>query len=171
MARVAAESTVAGFFRRISASSSGSSSSLGFLGTRVGDGACDAGAGVEAAGSWSLLLRRWATKKAGGSSNNGRDSLPKNLGVKKFGGQKVIPGNIVVRQRGTRFHPGHFMGMGRDHTLFALVAGNVRFEKDPRTKRKWVHVDPEGGIPIHPLFQSSKSGPTESASTTENIAV
>jgi large subunit ribosomal protein L27 len=68
-----------------------------------------------------------AHKKAGGSSRNGRDSPGQRLGVKKFGGQRVIPGNIIIRQRGTRWHPGHNVGMGRDHTLFALVEGQVRF--------------------------------------------
>jgi large subunit ribosomal protein L27 len=68
-----------------------------------------------------------AHKKAGGSSRNGRDSAGKRLGVKKFGGERVIPGNIIVRQRGTRWHPGRNVGLGRDHTLFALVEGTVRF--------------------------------------------
>ena len=70
-----------------------------------------------------------AHKKAGGSSRNGRDSEGRRLGVKKFGGEKVIPGNIIVRQRGTKFHPGQNVGMGKDHTLFALVEGNVEFKK------------------------------------------
>lgn len=70
-----------------------------------------------------------ATKKAGGSSKNGRDSIGRRLGVKKFGGQYVIPGNIIVRQRGTKFHPGSNVGMGKDHTLFALVNGAVQFKK------------------------------------------
>ncbi|XP_020551647.1 uncharacterized protein LOC105169639 isoform X1 [Sesamum indicum] len=65
----------------------------------------------------SLVFRRWATKKTAGSTKNGRDSLPKNLGVKKFGGERVIPGNIIVRQRGTRFHPGNYVGIGKDHSL------------------------------------------------------
>lgn len=68
-----------------------------------------------------------ATKKAGGSSRNGRDSAGRRLGVKKFGGEAVIPGNIIVRQRGTKFHPGNNVGMGRDHTLFALEGGQVQF--------------------------------------------
>lgn len=68
-----------------------------------------------------------ATKKAGGSSRNGRDSEGRRLGVKKFGGQAVIPGNIIVRQRGTSYHPGSDVGMGRDHTLFALREGRVQF--------------------------------------------
>ncbi|KAJ6704567.1 50S RIBOSOMAL PROTEIN L27 [Salix viminalis] len=74
-------------------------------------------------GGLSLMFRRWATKKQAGSTKNGRDSKPKNLGVKKFGGERVIPGNIIVRQRGTRFHPGDYVGMGKDHTLYALKEG------------------------------------------------
>lgn len=81
-----------------------------------------------------------AHKKAGGSTNNGRDSISKRLGVKKFGGEKVLAGNIIVRQRGTRFHPGTNVGIGKDHTLFALSEGQVRFEvKGPRS-RKYVSV-------------------------------
>lgn len=68
-----------------------------------------------------------AHKKAGGSSRNGRDSAGRRLGVKKFGGEAVIPGNIIVRQRGTKFHPGANVGMGKDHTLFALTTGTVKF--------------------------------------------
>ncbi|WP_341751385.1 50S ribosomal protein L27 [Candidatus Tisiphia endosymbiont of Piscicola geometra] len=68
-----------------------------------------------------------ATKKAGGSSRNGRDSIGRRLGVKKYDGQYVIPGNIIVRQRGTKFYPGKNVGVGRDHTLFALIAGKVEF--------------------------------------------
>ncbi|KAH7330761.1 hypothetical protein KP509_20G000500 [Ceratopteris richardii] len=105
------------------------------------------------AGGLNLLFKRWATKKAGGSTSNGRDSKPKNLGVKKFGGERVIPGNIIIRQRGTRFHPGNYVGMGRDHTLFALVPGLVRFEKNRKSGRKWVHVDPSTGPQIHPVYQ------------------
>lgn len=69
-----------------------------------------------------------AHKKGVGSTRNGRDSNPKMLGVKKFGGEFVIPGNIIVRQRGTKVHPGANVGMGKDHTLFALIEGNVLFE-------------------------------------------
>lgn len=68
-----------------------------------------------------------ATKKAGGSSRNGRDSAGRRLGVKRFGGQVVNSGTILVRQRGTKFHPGNNVGMGRDHTLFALISGKVSF--------------------------------------------
>lgn len=70
-----------------------------------------------------------AHKKAGGSSRNGRDSAGRRLGVKRFGDQDVIPGNILVRQRGTKFHPGNNVGMGKDHTLFALTDGQVKFTK------------------------------------------
>ncbi len=80
-----------------------------------------------------------AHKKAGGSSRNGRDSNPKYLGVKLYGGQAVVPGNIIVRQRGTKFHPGAGVGMGRDHTLYALVGGNVAFKLDARGRQViWV---------------------------------
>ncbi|WP_194095463.1 50S ribosomal protein L27 [Marivivens aquimaris] len=68
-----------------------------------------------------------AHKKAGGSSRNGRDSAGRRLGVKKFGGEVVIPGNIIVRQRGTKMYPGAGVGMGKDHTLFAVAEGNVKF--------------------------------------------
>ena len=70
-----------------------------------------------------------ATKKAGGSSRNGRDSAGRRLGVKMFGGQKVIIGNIIVRQRGTKFHPGVNVGMGRDHTLYAMIDGVISFKR------------------------------------------
>jgi len=70
-----------------------------------------------------------AHKKAGGSSRNGRDSAGRRLGVKKFGGQEVIPGNIIVRQRGTTWHPGAGVGIGKDHTIFAMVEGRVSFAK------------------------------------------
>jgi large subunit ribosomal protein L27 len=69
-----------------------------------------------------------AHKKAGGSSRNGRDTAGRRLGVKKFGGEKVIAGNIIVRQRGTQWHPGTGVGMGTDHTIFAVVEGNVKFQ-------------------------------------------
>lgn len=81
-----------------------------------------------------------AHKKAGGSSRNGRDSAGRRLGVKKFGGQEVIGGNIIVRQRGTRVYPGSNVGLGKDHTLFALAAGRVRFH-DGKLGRKYVSVD------------------------------
>ena len=70
-----------------------------------------------------------AHKKAGGSSRNGRDSDGRRLGVKNFGGETVLSGNIIVRQRGTKFHPGENVGMGKDHTLFALTTGSVNFRK------------------------------------------
>ncbi len=80
-------------------------------------------------------------KKAGGSSRNGRDSQPKMLGVKKYGGEKVIPGNIIVRQRGTKFHPGENVGCGRDYTLFALKEGVVQFRHKTK-ERQLVDVLP-----------------------------
>lgn len=70
-----------------------------------------------------------AHKKSGGSSNNGRDSEGRRLGVKKFGGEAVIPGNIIIRQRGTQYHPGANVGMGKDHTIFATAEGKVEFKK------------------------------------------
>lgn len=83
-----------------------------------------------------------AHKKAGGSSRNGRDSKPKMLGVKRYGGQFVPAGNILVRQRGTKFHPGVNVGMGRDYTLFALVDGVVHFSVKGKPKRRTVSVLP-----------------------------
>ena len=81
-----------------------------------------------------------AHKKAGGSTRNGRDSNPKYLGVKRFGGENVAAGNILVRQRGTRFHAGENVGIGRDHTLFALSEGKVKFQQRGMPKRKFVSV-------------------------------
>ena len=81
-----------------------------------------------------------AHKKAGGSTRNGRDSNPKYLGVKRYGGQLVKPGDILVRQRGTRVHPGVHVGMGRDHTLYSLVAGLVKFHKRGPENRVTVSV-------------------------------
>ncbi len=70
-----------------------------------------------------------ATKKAGGSSRNGRDSAGRRLGVKKFGGEHVVPGNIIIRQRGTKWHVGNNVGLGKDHTIFSLIEGTVQFSK------------------------------------------
>lgn len=81
-----------------------------------------------------------AHKKAGGSTHNGRDSESKRLGVKRYGGQVVRAGNILVRQRGTRFHPGDNVGIGRDHTLFALIDGAVRFDVRGSQRRRHVSV-------------------------------
>ncbi|GAA6182887.1 MAG: 50S ribosomal protein L27 [Aliiglaciecola sp.] len=81
-----------------------------------------------------------AHKKAGGSTNNGRDSESKRLGVKRFGGESVLAGNIIVRQRGTRFHPGDNMGIGKDHTLFALSDGKVEFGVKGPKNRKYVSI-------------------------------
>ena len=82
-----------------------------------------------------------ATKKAGGSSRNGRDSAGRRLGVKRYGGQLVLPGNIIVRQRGTRIHPGDYVGMGKDHSIFSLVKGQVQF-KTSKLNRTFVSVIP-----------------------------
>jgi large subunit ribosomal protein L27 len=83
---------------------------------------------------------RTATKKAGGSTKNGRDSIGKRLGVKKFGSEQVEKGNILIRQRGMTFHAGDNVGVGRDYTLFALQDGFVRFEYNPLRKRSFVNI-------------------------------
>ena len=77
-----------------------------------------------------------AHKKGLGSTRNGRDSNPKYRGVKKFGGEKVIPGNIILRQKGTRWHPGHNVGIGRDYTIFSLIEGVVKFERYGKDRQK-----------------------------------
>ena len=82
-----------------------------------------------------------AHKKAGGSTRNGRDSNPKYLGVKRYGGESVLAGNIIVRQRGTRFHAGANVGVGRDHTLYALKDGKVKFQHKGLPKRKFVSIE------------------------------
>ena len=82
-----------------------------------------------------------AHKKAGGSSRNGRDSAGRRLGLKKYGGQKVIPGNIIIRQRGTKFHPLANVGLGKDHTIFALIDGTVKFTRG-KNNRRFVSVVP-----------------------------
>lgn len=83
-----------------------------------------------------------AHKKAGGSTRNGRDSQSKRLGVKRFGGQLVLAGEIIIRQRGTPFNPGQNMGIGKDHTLYALVAGTVEFSTKGPKQRKFVSIKP-----------------------------
>lgn len=83
-----------------------------------------------------------AHKKGGGSSRNGRDSQAQRLGVKKFGGEAVVPGNIIIRQRGTKFHPGTNVGIGKDHTIYAVANGFVKFEIRPGG-RKFISVLPE----------------------------
>ena len=82
-----------------------------------------------------------ASKKGVGSSKNGRDSNPKYLGVKKYGGEKVVSGNILIRQRGSRFHAGNNVGTGRDHTLFAMTDGHVKFES--KRGKQFVSVSPK----------------------------
>ena len=89
-----------------------------------------------------------AHKKAGGSSRNGRDSAGKRLGVKKYGGELVIPGNIIIRQRGTKWHPGRNVGMGRDFTLYAKVEGHVRFRRSG--DRASISVDPVAAAEVMP---------------------
>ena len=83
-----------------------------------------------------------AHKKAGGSTSNGRDSAGRRLGVKKFGGEAVRPGNIIVRQRGTKFHPGANVGLGNDYTIYATIDGYVKFEHAPNGKKR-ISVYPE----------------------------
>jgi len=82
-----------------------------------------------------------ATKKAGGSSRNGRDSAGRRLGVKKYGGQIVVPGNIIVRQRGTKIFPGENVGIGKDHSIFSVIKGKVEFKKS-KFDRTYVSVKP-----------------------------
>lgn len=84
-----------------------------------------------------------AHKKAGGSTRNGRDSNPQYLGVKRYGGELVTAGSIIVRQRGTKFHPGHFVGIGKDDTLFAKTSGRVTFGITGRNQHRVVHIVPE----------------------------
>lgn len=83
-----------------------------------------------------------AHKKAGGSSRNGRDSQSKRLGVKRYGGEMIPAGSIIVRQRGTQFHPGENVGMGKDHTLFAKISGKINFSIKGAQKRKTVSIAP-----------------------------
>ena len=84
-----------------------------------------------------------AHKKGAGSTRNGRDSVSKRLGVKEYGGEYVIPGNIIVRQRGTKIHPGENVGLGKDYTIYSLIEGQVKFEK--KRGRKYVSVYPVEG--------------------------
>ncbi len=94
-----------------------------------------------------------AHKKAGGSSRNGRDSAGKRLGVKKYGGELVIPGNIIIRQRGTKWHPGRNVGMGRDFTIYATAEGHVRFRRSGR--RAYISVDAVGAAQATTLEMSA----------------
>jgi large subunit ribosomal protein L27 len=98
-----------------------------------------------------------AHKKGGGSSKNGRDSHSQRLGVKIFGGQKVVPGNIIVRQRGTKFRPGENVGVGKDHTIFATVEGYVVFERIyGRGNQKQISVYPQ--LPVKAVAATPASG-------------
>ncbi|KAF0416562.1 ribosomal L27 protein-domain-containing protein [Gigaspora margarita] len=101
---------------------------------------------------FNFIQQRYASKKAGGSTQNGRDSPGKRLGVKKFGGEFVEIGNILVRQRGTKYHPGENVIMGRDHTLHAGQPGWVQFYMDPKRKKKCIGVvlDPNDKLPRPP---------------------
>ena len=90
-----------------------------------------------------------AHKKAGGSSRNGRDTAGKRLGVKKFGGEAVVPGNILVRQRGTKWHPGKNVGLGRDYTIYAMIEGRVAFKE--RDGRVFISV-----VPAEPVAQAAE---------------
>ncbi len=83
-----------------------------------------------------------ATKKAGGSSRNGRDSAGRRLGIKKYAGEAVLAGNIIARQRGTKWHPGENVGLGKDHTIFALIPGVVSFKKTSHHNRIFINVTP-----------------------------
>ncbi|KAI9017618.1 ribosomal L27 protein-domain-containing protein [Gaertneriomyces semiglobifer] len=104
---------------------------------------------------------RWATKKAGGSSKNGRTSKPKYLGFKVLHNAKVNPGTIIIRQRGTQWHPGQNVGMGRDHTLFALIPGRVVLHYDLSRQRRYVSVD-DGTLPPLPSRPEMKKRLTDS---------
>ncbi|CAN0417925.1 unnamed protein product [Ectocarpus sp. 12 AP-2014] len=97
-------------------------------------------AGALFAAGTTCVATRCASKAAGGSSTNGRNSRGRRLGVKKFGGENVVAGNIIIRQRGTQFYPGKGVGMGKDHTLFAMYPGFVVFSRSPFTKRRTVSV-------------------------------
>mmetsp|Transcript_36926 Transcript_36926/g.95631 ORF Transcript_36926/g.95631 Transcript_36926/m.95631 type:complete len:124 (-) Transcript_36926:49-420(-) len=104
---------------------------------------------VDSSNAFMAESRRWATKKSGGSSKNGRDSKPKMLGVKVYGNQAVKAGNIIVRQRGTKFHPmGENVGIGRDHTIFATADGKVQFKYDRFAKRSFVGVVASEDVPL-----------------------
>ena len=98
-----------------------------------------------------LTTLRFATKKAGGSVRNGRDSIGKHLGIKKYGGEYVIPGNIIIRQRGFRFHPGENVGTGVDHTIYSLITGYVNYTKDKISKRQFINVSL-----VNPNIQQTK---------------
>mmetsp|Transcript_89192 Transcript_89192/g.238143 ORF Transcript_89192/g.238143 Transcript_89192/m.238143 type:complete len:210 (+) Transcript_89192:1126-1755(+) len=111
---------------------------------------------------FGTMFCRWATNKSGGGgSRNGRDSQPKMLGVKKYGGEYVIPGNIIIRQRGLRFEPGQNIGVGKDHTLYSLVDGHVKFQYSNVTKKNTVHVIPSlkyGAVCEHKAVEARAHG-------------
>lgn len=116
-----------------------------------------------------------AHKKGVGSTDNGRDSKSKRLGVKLFGGQKAIAGNIIVRQRGTKFHPGDHVYMGKDFTLHASIDGTVIFKKK-KSDRTYVSIQPNGSIAVQTaapkvVTAAKKSSPTEASATTDKITL
>jgi large subunit ribosomal protein L27 len=119
--------------------------------------------------SFCLQSVRHATKKAGGSTKNGRDSPGQRLGVKKFGGEVVEPGNIVIRQRGSKFKAGDSMKMGKDHTIYAVASGWVRFTYDKLRRRSTVHVasTPPANVPLPRGYIAA----TEAAAATAAAAV
>jgi large subunit ribosomal protein L27 len=114
-----------------------------------------------------------AHKKGGGSSRNGRDSNAQRLGVKRYGGELVIPGNIIVRQRGTHFHPGENVGIGKDHTIFATAVGKVSFElmrgREGQKRISVIPVTVEDGVVVQPAVPKAKAAPVEPAPT-ESVA-
>ncbi len=111
--------------------------------------------------SWNRQQYRFATKKAGGTVRNGRDSIGKRLGLKKSGGQKVIPGNIIIRQRGLSYASGKNTGLGRDYTIWALTPGYVKFTWDKLKRRNIVSVEPEYPYGPKKVDENSASKETE----------
>lgn len=142
-------------------------SSRSWLASTVRSAACAASAAAATAATapfglaWGGVSCRTATKKAGGSSKNGRDSPGQRLGVKKFGGQTVLAGNILVRQRGLTFKAGDGVGVGRDYTLFALRPGWVKFSYDVHRKKSYVHIADSSP---HPHEQLAAAAAAQAAS-------
>ncbi|TPX60816.1 hypothetical protein PhCBS80983_g01518 [Powellomyces hirtus] len=116
------------------------------------------------------LQVRWATKKSGGSTKNGRTSKPKYLGFKALHSAQVAPGNVIIRQRGTEWHPGTNVGMGRDHTLFALIPGRVVLHYDLQRQRRLVSVD-DGSLPALPTRPQMKKRLAESLDLEKYLAM
>lgn len=122
---------------------------------------------IASTSSWNHQQLRFATKKAGGTVKNGRDSIGKRLGLKKSGGQKVQPGNIIIRQRGLSYGQGKNTGLGRDYTIYALTEGYVKFTWDKVKRRNDVSIEPE--YPYRRPAASSK--PTENSSTSSTPSI